>query len=224
MKTTYASQRQMILNADPIDTILLEWPFLGKELYLKNHFYFLTNIEDNNFKTKIPTMLKFVQAEAERKRKDNNLQTTLMDIIKDHDNNNNNYSDFLTILLCYMAIMKENIELMFIMFEDTCSLDEVQSNKKIISTPVVVCLGNIWLNPKCFVFVDKQCLWREPVTVEEAIIIMFMSFYVFNIKYPKELAGILQFLQSSMFNINEKENKVKKKISAEKFVSKLLNS
>jgi hypothetical protein len=62
-------------------------------------------------------MLKFVQAEAERKRKDNNLQTTLMDIIKDHDNNNNNYSDFLTILLCYMAIMKENIELMFIMFE-----------------------------------------------------------------------------------------------------------
>lgn len=62
-------------------------------------------------------MLKFVQAEAERKRKDNKLQTRLMNIIKKHDNNKNNYSDFLTILLCYMAIMKENFELMCIMFE-----------------------------------------------------------------------------------------------------------
>jgi hypothetical protein len=34
MKTTYASQRQMILNADPIDTILLEWPFLGKVIFV----------------------------------------------------------------------------------------------------------------------------------------------------------------------------------------------
>lgn len=59
-------------------------------------------------------MLKFVQAEAEKKRKDNNLQTRLMDIIKNHSNNKNNYNDFLTILLCYMAIMKENFELMFI--------------------------------------------------------------------------------------------------------------
>lgn len=67
-------------------------------------------------------MLKFVQAETERKRKDNKLQTRLMDIIKNHDNNNNNYSDFLTILLCYMAIMKENVELMCIMFEVNISI------------------------------------------------------------------------------------------------------
>jgi hypothetical protein len=87
---------------------------------VKNHFYYLTNIEDravNNFKIKILTMIKFVQAEAERKRKDNNLQSRLMDIIKNHNNNNNNYSDFLTLLLCFMAIMKDNVELMFIMFE-----------------------------------------------------------------------------------------------------------
>ncbi|KAF0740061.1 Uncharacterized protein FWK35_00023816 [Aphis craccivora] len=225
MNTTYAAQRQIILNADPIDTILSEWPFLGKELYLKKHFYHLTNIEDtviNHFKTKIPTMLKFVQAEAERKRKDINQQTRLMDIIKNHSNNKNNYSDLLAVLLCYMAIMKENVELMFIIFEDTCSLDEVQSDDKIISTPVIACLGDIWSNPKCFVFVDKQCLWREPLAVDVAIIIMFVSFYVFNIQYPKELAGILQFLQSSMFGINDEGNKVKKKTSAEKFVSKLL--
>jgi len=62
-------------------------------------------------------MLKFVQAEAERKRKDINQQTRLMDIIKNHSNNKNNYSDLLAVLLCYMAIMKENVELMFIIFE-----------------------------------------------------------------------------------------------------------
>lgn len=62
-------------------------------------------------------MLKFVQAKAERKRKDNKLLTRLVNIIKKHDNNKNNYSNFLTILLCYMVIMKENVELMCIMFE-----------------------------------------------------------------------------------------------------------
>lgn len=62
-------------------------------------------------------MLKFVQAEAERKRKDINQQTRLMDIIKNQSNNKNNYSDLLAVLLCYMAIMNENVELMFIIFE-----------------------------------------------------------------------------------------------------------
>jgi len=40
-----------------------------------------------------------------------------MDIIKNSNNNKNNYSDFLTIVLCYMAIMKENVEHMFIIFD-----------------------------------------------------------------------------------------------------------
>jgi len=34
MNTTYAAQRQIILNADPIDTILSEWPFLGKVIFV----------------------------------------------------------------------------------------------------------------------------------------------------------------------------------------------
>lgn len=57
------------------------------------------------------TMLKFVQAEADKKRKHNNLQTRLMAIIK--HNNKNDYDEFLTILLCYMAIMKEDVDLMY---------------------------------------------------------------------------------------------------------------
>jgi len=56
-------------------------------------------------------MLKFVQAEADKKRKHNNLQTRLMAIIK--HNNKNDYDEFLTILLCYMAIMKEDVDLMY---------------------------------------------------------------------------------------------------------------
>lgn len=30
MKITYAAQREMIINSEPIDKVLLEWPFLGK--------------------------------------------------------------------------------------------------------------------------------------------------------------------------------------------------
>lgn len=39
-------------------------------------------------------MLKFVQAEVERKRKDNDPQIRLIDIIKNNSSNKNNYSDF----------------------------------------------------------------------------------------------------------------------------------
>ncbi|XP_015372472.1 PREDICTED: uncharacterized protein LOC107167799 [Diuraphis noxia] len=121
-----------------------------------------------------------------------------------------------------MSIMKEDADLMFISFKDTNALDELQSN--ISSTrPVVTCLGDKWTNPQCFVFVDKQCLWEhEPLTIQEAIQIMFMSYYVFNINYPKELAGILQFIQSCMFDINVEGNKVNRRIFNDKFVPKLL--
>ncbi|VVC46154.1 Hypothetical protein CINCED_3A022325 [Cinara cedri] len=55
-------------------------------------------------------------------------------------------------------------------------------------------LCSIWLNPKCLVFVDKQCLWRELLTVKRAAIkIMFVSYYMFNIQYLRELAVTQSF-------------------------------
>ncbi|KAL5233976.1 hypothetical protein ACI65C_001386 [Semiaphis heraclei] len=207
MISTYVNQREMIVNSNPVDKILMDWPFLGKAVIFKAHFYYLTNKEEtviNEFNKNIPKFLKFIQAEAEKERKDKDLQLRLMTIMK----KNNKTNALITIVLFVMAIMKENADLMFITFEDTNTLDEIQSSTKINSTPVVACLGDIWSNPKCFVFVDKQCLWKhEPLTVREAIHIMFMSYYVFNINYPKELAGILQFIQSSMFNIEVEGNK-----------------
>jgi len=87
-----------------------------QELYLKNHFYYLTNTDEialNSFYKAIPTMLKFVQAEAEKEQKNNDLQIKLMAIIK-NNRNKNAYDEFLTVLLCFMAIMEENAEHMFI--------------------------------------------------------------------------------------------------------------
>ncbi|KAL4082811.1 hypothetical protein QTP88_029467 [Uroleucon formosanum] len=130
------------------------------------HFHFplhillyLTNTKEtalNNFYMTIPTMFKFVQLEAEKKLKNNDLQIKLMAIIK-NNSNKNSYNEFLTVLFCYMAIMKENAERMF----------------------------------------------TEPLEIQKAIEIMFMSYYVFNLQYPRELAGILQLLQDES-NVVEK--------------------
>jgi len=82
---------------------------------MRSHFYYLTNTKEtalNNFYKTIPTMFKFVRAEAEKKLKNNDLQIKLMAIIK-NNSNKNVYNGFLTVLLCYMAIMKENAEHMF---------------------------------------------------------------------------------------------------------------
>lgn len=58
-------------------------------------------------------MFKFVQAEAEKEQENNDLKIKLMAIIK-NNSNKNAYDELLTVLLCYMAIMKENAEHMFI--------------------------------------------------------------------------------------------------------------
>jgi len=58
-------------------------------------------------------MLNFLQAEAEKEHQDNDLQTKLRAIIQKH-NNKDDTNEFLTVLLCFMAIMNENHEHMFI--------------------------------------------------------------------------------------------------------------
>jgi len=67
----------------------------------------------DKFNKKIPTILKFIQAEAEKNRKNKALQLKLMAIMKiNYDKN-----ELLTVLLFYMSILKENPDLMFIIFK-----------------------------------------------------------------------------------------------------------
>lgn len=58
-------------------------------------------------------MLKFLQAEAEKELQDNDLQTKLTAIIQKFNYKDDTY-EFLTVLLCFMTIMNENHEHMFI--------------------------------------------------------------------------------------------------------------
>jgi len=59
-------------------------------------------------------MFKFIQAEAEKEQTNIDLKIKLMAIIK-NNSNKNAYDEFLTVLLCYMAIMKENAENIFVL-------------------------------------------------------------------------------------------------------------
>jgi len=61
-------------------------------------------------------MFKFIQAEAEKEQTNIDLKIKLMAIIK-NNSNKNAYDEFLTVLLCYMAIMKENAENIFVLID-----------------------------------------------------------------------------------------------------------
>lgn len=79
----------------------------------------MVNVEDgiidqfNN--NRIPNMIRFIQAESERKRKDLNLESKLITIVKNYKIHND--YDFITVILSFMAILKESEEMIFIIFE-----------------------------------------------------------------------------------------------------------
>lgn len=79
----------------------------------------MVNVEDgiidqfNN--NRIPNMIRFIQAESERKRKDLNLESKLITIVKNYKIHND--YDFIIVILSFMAILKESEEMIFIIFE-----------------------------------------------------------------------------------------------------------
>lgn len=78
----------------------------------------MVNVEDDfidQFNNRIPNMLRFIQAESERKRKDLNLENKLITIVKNYKIHND--YDFITVILSFMAILKESEKMIFIIFE-----------------------------------------------------------------------------------------------------------
>lgn len=48
MISTYVNQREMIVNSNPVDKILMDWPFLGKVIF--------DHSVESPFKANIPAM------------------------------------------------------------------------------------------------------------------------------------------------------------------------
>lgn len=78
----------------------------------------MVNVEDgiiDQFNNRILNMLRFIQAESEWKRKDLNLESKLIAIVKNYKIHND--YDFITVILSFMAILKESEKMIFIIFE-----------------------------------------------------------------------------------------------------------
>lgn len=87
---------------------------------MRDHFFHLINKDETILEKcgkRIPLLLKFFEAEAEKERKDIDLQMRLKTIIRKNKIRSDNNNAFLTIILCCMAIVKENSDRMIITLE-----------------------------------------------------------------------------------------------------------
>jgi len=58
--------------------------------------------------------------------------------------------------------------------------------------------------------VVEGCVIARSKNLKTAMAIVFASYYVFNIAYPKKLLGVMTFIQKDILQINDKAAKVSK--------------
>ncbi|KAL1421214.1 hypothetical protein MTO96_004225 [Rhipicephalus appendiculatus] len=78
------------------------------------------------------------------------------------------------------------------------SITEVLS--ELPPTPIIAALGTIF-SDKCYAACEQE-LFCEASNFTEAVCIMFLAYYVFNMMYPNSAVTTLEFLQRQLFLIN----------------------
>ncbi|XP_037522345.1 uncharacterized protein LOC119399610 [Rhipicephalus sanguineus] len=102
---------------------------------------------------------------------------------------------FVPLLAAYFGDKKEAL---FKVFEHGTSITEVVS--ELPPTPIIAALGTIF-SDKCYVACEQE-LFCEASNFTEAVCIMFLTYYAFNMMYPNNAATTLEFLQRQLFLIN----------------------
>ncbi|KAG9272876.1 hypothetical protein AMEX_G11947 [Astyanax mexicanus] len=210
MFDTFASQRRDVVDEEDTQTMKAEWPYLFHTTGLKTHFWKLTGVQmDEEFyetmTSKFERILHFFKCQV--REKGSHAAELLHDI-----HSANSSKDPSGAVLMLLLHFKEEERHMFVHVEDTCVSSEVRQ-ENLPSTPCIVVCGDSPLTATGFmVAIDQVVVMERIPTLTNAVVNMFMMYYVMNIDYPAEICTTLEFLQRCIFRINpDHGTKVEKK-------------
>lgn len=200
MTDTFASQRRDVLDEKDAQTLRAEWPYLFNPTGLKTHFKQLTGVHiDEVFKDAMSSKFKRVRQYLKcLNRERGNGAAELLHEFHCADTSEDSCSAVLMLLLHF----KEDESKMFAQFEDACVSLDVRREDLPPNPCIVVCGDSLLTATDFMVAVDQVVVMEDISTFTDALISMFVMYYVMNIDYPAEVCATLEFLQRCVFSIN----------------------
>ncbi|XP_063217419.1 uncharacterized protein LOC134539586 [Bacillus rossius redtenbacheri] len=219
MSVTYATQRPSILNKQ-LDTVREHWPFLFEKEYLVDHFKKLMGISllevaNEAYQTLLPLLKKFLTSKVNvESKKLSDEKTYIRDRLVFIDRNNFSSDQMLIFIIDILIHMwRQEREEIFVMYEDTASVAEVEASASMPHPHIAVLGGNDWNNlplGNCYLpTMEGHCI-SPPMPASDAIMVTFAMYFVHSVAYPPKTAGIWEFIQRLVFHINGEGSKVKR--------------
>jgi hypothetical protein len=79
--------------------------------------------------------------------------------------------------------------------QDTTSVADLEAEEGLPSNPHIAIMGeSLHDGSRGYVMVEGIAL-EERVTIYEAILLAFATYYIFSMEYPAHLASLLEFIQ-----------------------------
>ncbi|XP_060786670.1 uncharacterized protein LOC132892416 [Neoarius graeffei] len=187
MTDTYSIQRTAINNGSTVKTLMEEWPFLFEAACMFDHTHTLLGLE---VQTKLAEEVSrkgkgikdFLQSRGIKMAPSNNLVQLISGIAK---------------------FFREKPEQLFHPSEESAA-----AALPLQSTPCILTMGDHHYK----IAVDQEVVNNHISSMIVALSYTFAAFYVFNIKYPKDMALTLEFIQRVFLGINpERGSKAEKK-------------
>ncbi|XP_035528628.1 uncharacterized protein LOC118336147 [Morone saxatilis] len=191
---TFTSQRYDIGSGKDTQALKEEWPYLFSLVGMKAHFKLLTGIYiDEGFEeamaTKFARVLDYFQSLPLEKSRGAARQREIQA--------GGGPCGAVLMLLSYF---KEDRARMFHMVDKTCITDQIEH---LPPTPCIVVCGASPMSAAAFmVAVDQEVIIENLASFTDALVGMFICYYIFNIHYPTELGATMEFLQRCIFKIN----------------------
>ncbi|KAL1480394.1 hypothetical protein MTO96_051066 [Rhipicephalus appendiculatus] len=200
MEDTYGAQRQFINSASPVHhatAIKGEWPLLFHRPFFYKHVAKLLGKDAKDaFQASLqgyaPLMFEHMKSIIKR-----DVMAWVIEAERELSKGCKNAKEvaFVPLLAAYFG---DKEEVLFKVFEHGTSITEVLS--ELPPTPIIAALGTIF-SDKCYVACEQE-LFCEASDFTEAVCIMFLTYYAFNMMYPNSAATTLEFLQRQLFLIN----------------------
>ncbi|XP_047445827.1 uncharacterized protein LOC125010923 [Mugil cephalus] len=203
---TFISQRNDIMSGKGTRALTEEWPLLFSLVGMKTHFKLLTGVHINEefeeaMASKLATVLEYFQS----------LPCEKTSVAAKERAEIQAGGGPCGAVLMLLSHFKEDRARMFHVVDRTCIAVEVD-REHLPPTPCIVVCGESPLSATAFmVAADQEVMMDNLKSFTDALVGMFMCFYIFNMHYPVELGATMEFLQRSIFKINpDKGSKVER--------------
>ncbi|GBO15737.1 hypothetical protein AVEN_172221-1 [Araneus ventricosus] len=226
---TFYSQRRDINNGLSIEEMFKSWPAIFTEFGFQKHFELLVGIalKENFFKKlecKGEVLIKTIKSVLKTSNKD--MLAIMCEIKKFEEVMPIPSASVLIVLL--MAYFKEDKQSIFRLTNISTTRAEALK-MDLPATPCIIVCGLELFNAERFMLCNGGYIVNDSITnFTDAFLMLFASFYVFNICYPAAASSTLQFIQRCFASINpsrgSKKNQSKgKKASIDPKVVTLVN-